>query len=563
MSTYNRGGFAYPGTATQFKTGTWRVQKPFHQHQAAPCHTVCPAGEDAQAYLAQLELGQPRKAWEIIVQANPIPAITGRVCYHPCENSCNRKQYDEAINIHSVERWLGDEAIRQGWDYPVERILKENAPSVAIVGAGPAGLSAAYHLLRAGYHVTLFEMLSEAGGTCRSAIPPYRLPRQVLDDEIKRLLSCGIEFMPHHRLGRDISIDELHQQYAATFLGPGAQKSKDWNIDGVTPKDLHSGLDILREWIHVDAIPQYKSVAIVGGGNTAVDLARVMKREGADEVHIITHNSLPENNVINDDAMAALPREIEQAQEEGVIIHQHRGIRRLILRGAKVIGIEMGHMKNIKQEDGKMSRTIFEGTETVLHVDQVIPAVGQQVDDEDFSSLLQRQALLQTDTWGQINQHSGFFSGGDACPDRGTVAMAIGDGHRAAQAMDAYIKKLSMPEENTIAPIKYEQLNLNYYEHARKEAVPALPVEERSRDAEIEGSLSREQAHHEAVRCLSCGNCMACDNCWTLCPDSAVLKTREEAMQGSHYIFDYDYCKGCGLCAKECPCGYISVEEDL
>jgi len=562
MITYNRGGYANPGTATQFKTGTWRVQKPYHRHQAAPCHTACPAGEDAQAYLAKLEMGQPRQAWETLVQANPIPAITGRVCNHPCEGGCNRGQYDEAIAIHSIERWLGDEAIRQGWAYPLSPVDK-NALAVAVVGAGPAGLSAAYHLLRQGYQVTLFEMLSQAGGTCRSGIPPYRLPRQVIDEELERLLACGMEFLPHHRLGRDISLDELQQQYRSVFLGPGTQKSHDWNVDGVTPRDLHSGLNILKEWIHVDAIPQYNSVAVVGGGNTAVDLARVLKREGAAEVHIITHNALPDGNPATSDTMPALPREIEQALEEGVQIHEHRGIRRLILRGEKVIGIEMVHMKNIQQANGEMHRTAFEGTETVLHVDQVIPAIGQQVDDEDFSNLLQQQTLFPHDAWGQIKQHPGIFAGGDACPNRGTVAIAIGDGRRAAEAMHAYIQQAPMPEQDPGKPIPYEGLNLNYHEHAARQNNPVLPVEERSRDAEIEVSLTEEQVRHETRRCLSCGNCMACDNCWTLCPDSAVLKTREQAMEGAHYIFDYDYCKGCGLCAHECPCGYISVKEDL
>lgn len=562
MITYNRGGYANPGTAIQFKTGTWRVQKPYHLHQPAPCHSDCPAGEDAQAYLAKLELGQTRQAWETLVQANPIPAITGRVCYHPCESGCNRGQYDDAIAIHSVERWLGDEAIRQGWVYPLSKPDKDALP-VAVVGAGPAGLSAAYHLLRQGYQVTLFEMLSQAGGTCRSAIPPYRLPRQVIDEELERLLACGMEFLPQHRLGRDISLDELQQQYRSVFLGPGAQKSREWNIDGVTPRDLHSGLNFLKEWIHVGAIPQYHSVVVVGGGNTAVDLARVMKREGAAEVHIITHNALPEAGKIIPDAMPALPREVEQALEEGVQIHDHRGIRRLILRGEKVIGIEMVHMKNIQQADGSIQRTAFEGTETVLHVDQVIPAIGQQVDSEDFSNLLQQQILFPHDSWGQIEHHPGIFAGGDACPNRGTVAMAIGDGHRAADAMHAYIQQQPMPEQKADKAIPYTALNLNYHEHARRQRSPVLPVEERSGEVEIEGSLTNEQVQHEARRCLSCGNCMACDNCWTLCPDSAVLKTREQAMQGRHYIFDYDYCKGCGICAHECPSGYIAVKEDL
>jgi NADPH-dependent glutamate synthase beta subunit-like oxidoreductase len=560
MTELTRGAFAFPGTSLAFNTGTWRVQKPLHRHQAAPCHNACPAGEDAQAWLGLLAQGRPQQAWEAIVAANPLPAITGRVCHHPCESACNRGQYDEAIGIHGVERFLGDEAIRNGWAYPVAP-PSPRAPQIAVVGAGPAGLSAAWHLLRRGFRVALFDSLPVAGGTCRMAIPPYRLPRDVLDAEIERLLASGIEFRAQHQLGRDVSLAELRQDYGAVFLAPGTQKHREWSIDGVVPRDLHVGLDLLKEWMTVGSMIQARSVAVIGGGNTAVDIARVMKRCGVAEVHIVTHQSLPGAGD-DADAMRAIPREILQAQEEGVLIHPHRGIRRLILRGERVVGVEMAHVKKLPRPDGRVERVPFEGTETVLHVDQVIPAIGQEVDDFGMAELLQRHPLFSPDAWGALRGEPGVWVGGDACPGRGSVSAAVGDGRRAALAIARHLAGEAPPEETAAAPIAFAQLNLNYFEHAPRVDAPILPPAERRGQEEIEGGLTPNQASHEAGRCLSCGNCMACDNCWTLCPDSAVLKTTEQAADGSHYVFDYDYCKGCGLCAHECPCGYIAMQDE-
>ncbi|MEJ2061459.1 MAG: FAD-dependent oxidoreductase, partial [Gammaproteobacteria bacterium] len=374
MTQYTRGGVAGPASSLEYHTGTWRVERPIHVHRAAPCHHACPAGEDAQAYLAEVEQGRNRQAWEILVSANPLPALTGRVCPHPCESACNRGQYDEAIAIHNVERFLGDEAIRQGWDYPLQPPAAD-APEVAVVGAGPSGLACAWHLLRCGYRVSLFEAEAQAGGTCASAIPTYRLPREVMNAEIERLLALpGIDFKPRQRLGREFSLEDLRETYAAVYLGIGAMQSKPWSIDGVTPSDLHEGLALLQEWLDVGTIPTPESAAVIGGGNTAVDLSRVLKRAGVGQVYIITHNGLPGPEVPVEDAMRALPREIEQASEEGVEILAHRGVRRLILRGEKVVGVEMVHMKKLPDEQGRLHRIAFEGTETVLHVDMVIPA---------------------------------------------------------------------------------------------------------------------------------------------------------------------------------------------
>ncbi|KPK37469.1 MAG: glutamate synthase [Gammaproteobacteria bacterium SG8_47] len=561
MRQLTRGGYAERSTSVSFKTGSWRVQRPLHRHRAAPCHAACPAGEDAQAYLAKVAEGRLREAWEEIVSANPLPSITGRVCHHPCESDCNRSQYDAPISIQGVERFLGDKAIAEGWPYPVAPVAA-HALAVAVIGAGPAGLSAAYHLLRRGYRVTLFDSLPEAGGTCRSAIPAYRLPREVLDAELERVLTTGMTLRLQHRLGRDVSLQELRSDFDAMFLAPGTQRSRAWNVDGVTQRDLQMGQDLLKKWTDIGAIPTPNKAAIVGGGNTAVDLSRVLKRAGIPEVHIITHEAIPGPGIEPECAMPAIPREIAQAREEGVIIHENRGIRRLILRGERVVGIEMVHMRKLRRANGKLERVAFEGTETVLHVDQVIPAVGQEVDTHGFESLLVGTNAFRVDGWGRVENNQGVFAGGDACPGRGTVSAAVGDGRRAAHAIDAYLRESELDAVPAPEPIGLSELNLNYYEPASRPQHPVLPVEQRTAFEEIEGGLNSNEITVEAKRCFSCGNCFACDNCWTLCPDSSVLKTSELASDGSHYVFDYDYCKGCGICAHECPAGFIAMVDE-
>lgn len=559
MAILTRGAIARAGSSLAVKTGEWRWQRPLHRHRSAPCHAACPAGEDAQAYLARLAEGDPKAAWETLVQANPMPAITGRVCHHPCESACNRGQFDEPIAIHGVERFLGDEAIRLGWNYPAAQ-PHPGAAQIAVVGAGPAGLSAAYHLVRRGYNVNLFEAEPQAGGLMRSALPSYRLPRNVLDAEVERLLTIGIELRASQRLGRDFSLEELQASFAAVFLAPGAQRGRQWSADGVVPRDARTGLDILKEWVSHGALPAWQRVAIIGGGNTAIDLARVFRFAGAREVHVVTFQALPGPGVAPRDAMSATAREIGQAIEEGVIVHDRRGVRRLIIRGERVVGAEMVHMKEVEQAGGMRAPVAFEGTETILHVDHVVAAIGQEVEPAGLGPLLAGRPFLAADLWGRLENAHAVFAGGDA-RGAGSVSGAIGDGRRAAQAIDAYLHAAPL-EQTAAGAISVAELNLNYFEHAPRAEARVLRAAERTVEAEIETGLTHGQVVDESHRCFSCGQCLACDNCWTLCPDNAVLKTVELASDGSHYVFDYDYCKGCGLCAHECPPGYIVMEEE-
>jgi len=556
-----RSGFALPGTTLSYRTGTWRTQRPQHLHSAAPCHAACPAGEDPQAYIALLDEGKPRQAWEKLVSANPMPAITGRVCPHPCEGGCNRGEYDSPLAIHSIERYLGDLALEKNWSYPVA-VQTSGAARVAVIGAGPSGLSAAYHLTRMGLKATVFDRVTEIGGTLFS-IPDYRLPRDVVRSELGRILATGIEFQPNHQLGRDIYLADLQQDFAAVYLAPGVMQSQDWSIDGVTPRDLHQGLQLLKQWGDVNSLPEMKSAAVIGGGNTAIDIARVLQYNGV-KTHIVIHSSMPDPNNPLEDDMRAIPREIDQALEEGVQIHTHHGIKRLILRGEKVTGIEIVRMRKLRNEKGRLHRVAFEGTESILHVDQVIPAIGQVIDPTGMEKLLRNTSYFKIDAYGRVEGHNDIFAGGDAVEGNGgTVTEAVGNGRIAAEAIAATIRHQSLPSLDRGAAVTFDKLNMAYFEHGERAEQPILPVGQRTCEAEIEGDLTASQIAAEAHRCFACGNCMSCDNCWTLCPDSSVLKTQEIASDGSHYVFDYDYCKGCGLCANECPCGYIVMVDEL
>ena len=558
-----RGAYALPGTSLAFKTGTWRSERPAHLHRIAPCHHACPAGEDPQAWLALIQEDRLQEAWTSLVHANPLPAVTGRVCPHPCEQSCNRGSFDSSVAIHNIERFLGDEALRNGWSYPRPGLMTDDDLGVAVVGAGPAGLSAAYHLARTGRNVTLFEATPECGGLLRSAIPMTRLPRTVLDQELERLLETAIEVNLRHRLGRDISLRELQAEYAAIFLAPGCQKPKPWDIAGAVPADLHDGLHLLKEWVDHGTVPVAPRVVVHGGGNTALDISRIMLRHGAQEVHLVTASGLPGPDTAPDDVLNVVPRELEEAVEEGVRILPHCHIQRLILRGSKIVGVELVSLKKLPAGNGRRARIAFEGTERVLDVDMVVPCIGEAVDPAGLKQVLvTADYFSDAGFWGDLPGHPGVFVGGDARGDRGTVSAAVGDGRRAALAIERFLRSQRAADQPKDDVIEIDRLNLNYFEPAPRETAPRVAPAERTDDTEIEGDLTPAQVGAEAARCFSCGNCLACDNCWTLCPDNAVVKTVEVASDGSHYLFDYDYCKGCGLCARECPCGYIVMQPE-
>ncbi|MCL5284376.1 MAG: FAD-dependent oxidoreductase [Nitrospirae bacterium] len=551
------GGFAWPNTSLDNHTRSWRLERPLYETVPAPCHGACPALEEIPVYLSHLALGRLREAWEALVLANPLPAVTGRVCPHPCESSCHRGSYDSALSIHSAERFLGDTALREGWDYP-GLPGERREESVAVVGAGPAGLSCAYHLRRQGYRVTLFEALPEAGGTCR-VIPDYRLPSEIISREVERLLGVGIDFRPETRLGRDISLEELESGFSAVYLAPGRQKNRPYSVDHAVPADLRHGLDLLREFRNVGSLPRWERVVIAGGGNTAVDLARTLLRTGSREVHIVTDEELPgAEGESGRGIMPAIGREVAMALEEGVRIHTGRRIRRLLLRNDRVVGCELVHALKEFEQQGPVHRA-FSGTETILEVEAVIPAVGQEVDPEGIGRLFHDRSVLSILPTGQVEGEGRIFAGGDAAPGGGLVSQAVGSGHRGARMIDAMLRKKEFPVAAPPSPIPFSGLNMAYFDHRSAYRPEELSPEVRTGFSEIERTAPLDLIRQEADRCFSCGHCLECDNCWTLCPDGAVLRTAGISALPVPYVFDYDYCKGCGLCVRECPSGHIRM----
>lgn len=557
-----RGAVAEPASSLPFHTGTWRRERPVHRPRPAPCHAACPAGEDPQGYLAKMQEGQRRAAWEALVAANPLPAVTGRVCPHPCERECNRGHYDEAIAIHSVERFLGDAALEAGWPYPMPEARRNAGAPVAVVGSGPAGLAAAYHLLRRGHRPTVFEALPEPGGLLRTAIGPYRLPRAVVEAEVRRILGLGVELRTRCALGRDVALDELEQDFDRVVLAVGAQRPRAWDVDGAVPADSRSALEVLKEWLSAGAISLPRRAAIQGGGNTAIDLARVLRHLGV-EVHLVTASARPSSGAPPGDTMHAVPREVEHALDEGVVLHEHATLRRLILRGGRVTGVELARLRKLPDEGGRTRRVAFEGTEAVLPVDAVFPATGEVVDPRGVEPLLRGRSFLPADAWGRVQGAERVYVAGDARGDAGLVASAAGQARLVAEAIDRDLREAADPDSpGPEEPLPFEGLHLRYFDRAPRAESPVLPPAERDLEREVEGTLEHASLEREVHRCFSCGSCLACDNCWTLCPDSAVLKTPEPGADGSPYVFDLEYCKGCGLCAEECPPGFIEMEAE-
>jgi NADPH-dependent glutamate synthase beta subunit-like oxidoreductase/Pyruvate/2-oxoacid:ferredoxin oxidoreductase delta subunit len=553
-----RGAAADPASSLQFHTGSWRQERPRHHPRVAPCRAACPAGEDPQAYLALLQQDRWRQAWEVLVAVNPLPAVTGRVCPHPCERECNRGRYDEPLAIHSVERELGDAALRESWAYPSGGARGPSA-RVAIVGSGPAGLSAAYHLKRLGHRPTIFEAQSEPGGLLRSAIPPYRLPRDVLDAEIGRVLDLGIELRARFRLGRDAALDELRSDFDAVLLAVGAQKCRAWDVSGAVPADQRGALEVLKEWVTTGSLSVPRRAVVHGGGNTAVDLARVLRHLGA-EVDVVCASAMPGSGAPLEDTMSALAREVGQALEEGVRFHEHSSLGRLILHAGRVSGVELVRLKKLPSAGGGTRRVSFEGTETVLAADRVFPATGEVVDPRGLERLLAGGPFLRHGYWGEISGEPGLYVAGDARGDCGFVAAAVSQGRQAAVAIDHAVGGRELPAAAPAPDVlPFERLHLRYFDHAGRSDGPVLPVEGRDLLREVEGGLDRPALMCEVHRCFSCGSCLACDNCWTLCPDSAVLKMPEPGDDGAPYVFDLEYCKGCGICAEECPPGFIEM----
>jgi len=528
-----------PGTSLANQTGTWRSLRPNYVDRLPPCNNACPAGENIQKWLFHAEEGDYEAAWQSLLEDNPMPAVMGRVCYHPCETSCNRGQLDEAVSIHAVERFLGDFAIEKGLTPAYE--AASSGKRVLVVGAGPSGLSAAYHLTRLGHQVTLREAGPMAGGMMRFGIPKYRLPRDVLDAEIARILNIGVTLELNSKM-EDIEAAFTEEGFDAVFVAVGAHLAKRTAIPAHAAGKILDAVSVLREMELGAEPPQLgRRVIVYGGGNTAMDVARTAKRLGVDEAMIVYRRSRKE--------MPAHDFEAQEAEQEGVMIHWLRTIKQIDEATFTVEKMEI-------DENGRPQPT---GEFETLEADTLILALGQDVDTEFLTQVpgvtIAKDGVVDVDNC-MMTGREGLFAGGDMVPAERMVTVAIGHGKKAARHIDGWLRDVRYEKPQKHALASFDTLNTWYYDDAARQVQDQLSgVRRQSGFEEVQKGLTEENALLEARRCLSCGNCFECDNCYGICPDNAVIKLGP----GERFQFNYDYCKGCGICAAECPCGAIMM----
>lgn len=558
------------GSTLVNKTGSWKYLRPVYLNKTPPCNEACPAGNDIEAIMDLVAKNEFDAAWERLMWENPFPAITGRVCHHPCQTGCNRFRFDEPLAIQNVERFLGDHALR--FQRSVKPIREPNGKHVAVVGSGPAGLAAAYHLARLGHEVTIFEARSEAGGVLRFGIPEYRLPKYILNGEIERLHKLGIKIQTDSRVGEQIELEEL-QSFDAVFLATGMGLSRRLNLPGEDASGVWCGLDFLDRLSKKEDVQIGERVAVIGGGNTAIDVARSALRLGK-SVQILYRRTRHE--------MPAIEDEIEEALAEGVELHTLMNPIGIEVEKGKVVGLKMIRMQLGEPDDSGRRRPIpIDGSEFNLGIDTVIKAIGEQ---PDFSYLPEEfcagSNVVSVSEVGQM-QDRNIFAGGDIVDQPHTVVDAIASGKRAAMAIDRYLQgedlakileeirvghkeSLSMrryvhdsgvEQIDNQKVVEFDKINLNYFEEEESHPSAHRQAEGRTHDfGEVNRGYTEEVVMEEAARCFHCGVCNECDNCLVFCPDFAIQRDGT-----AKYVVDYDYCKGCGICARECPRNAITM----
>lgn len=541
-----------------FPTGNWRSIRPVYHDKMPPCNNACGTNEKIQGYLDLVKRGKYLDAYALIKEDMPFPSVTGRVCYHPCEQACNRGQYDEAISIRAVERFLGD--LGQALPRDVVTAGPPNGKKVAVVGSGPAGHSAAYQLARLGYTVTILEKSPKAGGLNRGGIPDWVLPQDVLDREIERLVELGITIRTNTEVGKDVTWDALKNDYDACVLAVGLTEPNSARAEGEHKGGVVYGLPFLRDiGMGSSTVTLGPRVAVIGGGNTAIDCAREALRQGAVEVTMITVERTPEE-------MPCVPEDLHDMLEEGVELVHGRAMT-AVLGNGRVEALQLHPARFSGAINASPITVDRESPAERFAVDNVIVAVGQHPSLQWLPAEFKNErGTIAIDRWGRLGDTT-FFAAGDIV-QMGSgqplmVVNAVGDGKRVAFNLDKVLRGERLQER--MVPIDVitdlARMNMTYFPKFPRVQQPMLPpVSRRSTQDEVIQAFTEEQAVEESNRCFSCGTCNACDNCYLVCPEPCIVRS---VRSNGLYKILVDYCKGCRVCIEECPTGCLEGVPEL
>ncbi len=548
LSTMSRGG---SGAAVS-------ALRPQPLTKLPPCMGTCPSGSNIRDWIGvvaqreKLKLSSDQaleKAWRIVADKNPFPATLGRVCPHPCEKECTRALKDGAVSINAMEQFLGDWAL--GQKLALNRLEEDSKPeSIGVIGAGPAGLSFAYQLARRGYKTTVYEKTDKAGGMLLWGIPFYRLPADPLNAEIQRIIDLGVELKLGTTIGKDVSVEELKKRHQVIFVGIGAHKGKFMKVPGEEGPGVWTGTEYLHRVKNGETVDVGGSVAVIGGGDTAIDAARAARRAGA-EVTILYRRTRTE--------MPAIDSEIEDALKEEVKLELLVAPVEVKRTDGKVSGIVVRKMElGEPDESGRRRPVPIQGSDYEIPVDSIIAAISQEPDWGPLNELKPAQGVwIQPNAEGQVAEN--VWAGGDVL-GLGLATVAIGHGRHAAEVVHAVLRSMEPPHKEWLSPLQKERIKLDFYEAKPRVEKGHMPVEEwlKRPDEEIARGISPVEFFQEISRCFSCGLCFACERCWMYCTPSCFSKVAEPTL-GNYYKIKMELCDGCKKCAEECPCAYMDM----